>query len=288
MSNLKPGPCLVCGVETKNRCSNCAKTGLSNFFCSASHQKLVRVPFFNPLAPGDGGADALLLQVWYAHKHFCGPGKAHPFTWPLLSEDEAREIIANKASDVRDHCGRALVQCLPQYHPDDIDVRRLDRDPALDPALTSAPSKRLIRACTTPGPSYLGDELTSKYLAMFRYVEYMRLVHGGHFQTPNRETDVLRRIAGFYSLFGFSALFPHDSLPTAPLILHQHVVHHALSESSDRTARAGRRDPELKQFAIDSVIRLRHLVNDEPAIPSQGLIGIAKMEEAIISETFHT
>jgi len=246
MSNLKPGPCLVCGVETKNRCSNCAKTGLSNFFCSASHQKL----------------------VWYAHKHFCGPGKAHPFTWPLLSEDEAREIIANKASDVRDHCGRALVQCLPQYHPDDID--------------------RLIRACTTPGPSYLGDELTSKYLAMFRYVEYMRLVHGGHFQTPNRETDVLRRIAGFYSLFGFSALFPHDSLPTAPLILHQHVVHHALSESSDRTARAGRRDPELKQFAIDSVIRLRHLVNDEPAIPSQGLIGIAKMEEAIISETFHT
>ncbi|TNY21969.1 hypothetical protein DMC30DRAFT_174701 [Rhodotorula diobovata] len=115
MSNLKPGPCLVCGVETKNRCSNCAKTGLSNFFCSASHQKL----------------------VWYAHKHFCGPGKAHPFTWPLLSEDEAREIIANKASDVRDHCGGALVQCLPQYHPDDIDAH-----PRLHDARSQLPRRR--------------------------------------------------------------------------------------------------------------------------------------------------
>jgi len=32
-------------------------------------------------------------QVWSIHKCVCGPGKANPFVWPLLSVDEAREAI---------------------------------------------------------------------------------------------------------------------------------------------------------------------------------------------------
>jgi len=33
------------------------------------------------------------MQVWKAHRRVCGPGKANPFTWPLLSRDEADELV---------------------------------------------------------------------------------------------------------------------------------------------------------------------------------------------------
>ncbi|BGO91089.1 hypothetical protein NBRC10512_005819 [Rhodotorula toruloides] len=64
--------CLVCGKETKNRCSSCAKAGIDLFFCSPEHQKL----------------------VWHVHRLFCGPGKANPWRWPLLSPDEVQAAIA--------------------------------------------------------------------------------------------------------------------------------------------------------------------------------------------------
>ncbi|GAA5846274.1 hypothetical protein JCM9279_005884 [Rhodotorula babjevae] len=73
MSSEWDQTCLVCGIKTENRCSSCAKAGIDLFFCSPDHQKL----------------------VWKAHRHFCGPGKANPFTWPLLSRLEADEIIAH-------------------------------------------------------------------------------------------------------------------------------------------------------------------------------------------------
>ncbi|GAA5853595.1 hypothetical protein JCM9279_005068 [Rhodotorula babjevae] len=63
--------CLVCGVETKNRCSKCAEAGITLSFCCTQHQQL----------------------VWNVHKRVCGPGKANPFTWPLLTKNESREII---------------------------------------------------------------------------------------------------------------------------------------------------------------------------------------------------
>ncbi|GAA5838003.1 hypothetical protein JCM9279_004099 [Rhodotorula babjevae] len=242
MSDLKPGPCLVCGVTTKNRCSSGAKTGISLMFCSAAHQRL----------------------VWHAHKHFCGPGKAHPFQWPLLTEDEAREVIANKRVGMRG--GRSLVEYLPSIAPHDVDT--------------------LVRACTRPGPSILPGERISSLLTLFRFLEYMRSTAEGRFRTPDREVDVLRRIAGFYTLFALSSLLPHDSRSSAPLILHQHVVHHALSESSDRTANAGRRDPELKQLSISSLTRLRELVAAEPAIPARALIRLTQMEDFLVREKF--
>ncbi|GAA5846255.1 hypothetical protein JCM9279_005877 [Rhodotorula babjevae] len=63
--------CLVCGVKTENRCSSCAKAGIDLFFCSPDYQKL----------------------VCKAYRRVCGPGKADPFMWPLLSQLEADEII---------------------------------------------------------------------------------------------------------------------------------------------------------------------------------------------------
>ncbi|BGP39595.1 hypothetical protein JCM10449v2_003546 [Rhodotorula kratochvilovae] len=41
MTSLETQPCLVCGEETKNRCSSCAMAGIDLFFCSKEHQKLV-------------------------------------------------------------------------------------------------------------------------------------------------------------------------------------------------------------------------------------------------------
>ncbi|GAA6039900.1 hypothetical protein JCM8097_006790 [Rhodosporidiobolus ruineniae] len=69
MSQTTSGSCCVCGKETTTRCQACGKAGISLFFCSSEHQKL----------------------VWFAHKQVCGPGKANPFVWPDLSQTEANE-----------------------------------------------------------------------------------------------------------------------------------------------------------------------------------------------------
>uniref|UniRef100_A0A0K3CDN7 BY PROTMAP: gi/472587578/gb/EMS25074.1/ zinc finger, MYND-type protein [Rhodosporidium toruloides NP11] n=1 Tax=Rhodotorula toruloides TaxID=5286 RepID=A0A0K3CDN7_RHOTO len=71
MTSESTGKCLVCGTETKNRCSACVKAGIDLFFCSPEHQKF----------------------VWPVHRYFCGPGKANPWTWPALTPDEAREAL---------------------------------------------------------------------------------------------------------------------------------------------------------------------------------------------------
>ncbi|KPV75223.1 uncharacterized protein RHOBADRAFT_66355 [Rhodotorula graminis WP1] len=71
MSSEWDETCLVCCTKTKNRCSRCAEAGISLYFCSPEHQRL----------------------VWNDHKRVCGPGKANPFVWPLLSVDESREVI---------------------------------------------------------------------------------------------------------------------------------------------------------------------------------------------------
>jgi len=31
--------------------------------------------------------------MWNVHKRVCGPGKANPFTWPLLTKAQSLEII---------------------------------------------------------------------------------------------------------------------------------------------------------------------------------------------------
>ncbi|BGP39648.1 hypothetical protein JCM10449v2_003599 [Rhodotorula kratochvilovae] len=74
MSSGSDKTCLICGVETKNRCSICAKAGIDLYFCSPEHQKL----------------------VWKAHKEVCGPPFASPFTPPNLTqveEDALRALI---------------------------------------------------------------------------------------------------------------------------------------------------------------------------------------------------
>ncbi|GAA5858423.1 hypothetical protein JCM9279_005562 [Rhodotorula babjevae] len=71
MSSQWDETCLVCCEKTKNRCSKCVEAGIDLFFCSAQCQRL----------------------VWSIHKLVCGPGKANPFVWPLLSKDESRDII---------------------------------------------------------------------------------------------------------------------------------------------------------------------------------------------------
>ncbi|GAA5914667.1 hypothetical protein JCM8208_000407 [Rhodotorula glutinis] len=73
MSSEWDETCLVCGIKTKNRCSKCAEAGVSLYFCSPDHQKL----------------------VWKVHRQVCGPGKANPFVYPLLSKSESQNILAH-------------------------------------------------------------------------------------------------------------------------------------------------------------------------------------------------
>ncbi|BGP39504.1 hypothetical protein JCM10449v2_003455 [Rhodotorula kratochvilovae] len=73
MTSQATQPCFVCGKKTKSVCSNCRKAGIDVFFCSPGHQKL----------------------VWFAHKLVCGPGKANPFIWPDLTQEEADLAKAN-------------------------------------------------------------------------------------------------------------------------------------------------------------------------------------------------
>jgi len=50
MSSEWDETCLVCGIKTKHRCSKCAEAGISLYFCSPDHQKLVR-PLSLPPSP---------------------------------------------------------------------------------------------------------------------------------------------------------------------------------------------------------------------------------------------
>ncbi|BGP39594.1 hypothetical protein JCM10449v2_003545 [Rhodotorula kratochvilovae] len=60
--------CLVCGENTKNRCSSCAKAGIDLFFCSEEHQKL----------------------VWKTHREVCGPAAVDCVAPPLSAEERDR------------------------------------------------------------------------------------------------------------------------------------------------------------------------------------------------------
>ncbi|GAA5887834.1 hypothetical protein JCM6882_000770 [Rhodosporidiobolus microsporus] len=73
MTDKRTEPCWICGTPTSTRCQACGTAGIDIFFCSKEHQKL----------------------VWAVHKLVCGPGKASPFLWPLLSQEEADDIFAN-------------------------------------------------------------------------------------------------------------------------------------------------------------------------------------------------
>ncbi|GAA5968609.1 hypothetical protein JCM3765_003523 [Sporobolomyces pararoseus] len=56
------GNCVVCGKETKTRCSPCLRHGNGGiWYCSEAHQKL----------------------TWRFHKRVCGP-RSNPFTFPKL------------------------------------------------------------------------------------------------------------------------------------------------------------------------------------------------------------
>ncbi|GAA6042611.1 hypothetical protein JCM8097_003159 [Rhodosporidiobolus ruineniae] len=72
MSQSTGGPCLVCGKEALTRCQACGKAGISLFFCSKEHQRV----------------------LWPVHKLVCGPS-ANPFTFPGLSQGEADEAKRN-------------------------------------------------------------------------------------------------------------------------------------------------------------------------------------------------
>ncbi|GAA5939514.1 hypothetical protein JCM10213_009112 [Rhodosporidiobolus nylandii] len=64
--------CWVCGKVTANRCSACEAQGMSIFFCSREHQKL----------------------IWPVHKLVCG-SSSNPIAYPLLTVEESQQAKAH-------------------------------------------------------------------------------------------------------------------------------------------------------------------------------------------------
>ncbi|BGP16696.1 hypothetical protein JCM10213v2_004698 [Rhodosporidiobolus nylandii] len=70
--------CWVCGKVTANRCSACEAQGMSIFFCSREHQKL----------------------IWPVHKLVCG-SSSNPIAYPLLTVEESQQAKAHAYEAVR-------------------------------------------------------------------------------------------------------------------------------------------------------------------------------------------
>ncbi|GAA5887860.1 hypothetical protein JCM6882_000779 [Rhodosporidiobolus microsporus] len=75
MADDKEDRCWICGTATRNACGACREAGIVISFCSRAHQKM----------------------AWPIHKLVCGPGKAHPFLWPPLSQDKAKVLDQHRA-----------------------------------------------------------------------------------------------------------------------------------------------------------------------------------------------
>ncbi|GAA6055372.1 hypothetical protein NBRC10513_006313 [Rhodotorula toruloides] len=76
------GQCLVCGTDTRNRCSACGKAGIDLFFCSPEHQRL----------------------GWPTHRSFCGPN-AWPIVFPRLTKEEANHLISTLETPIARYIG---------------------------------------------------------------------------------------------------------------------------------------------------------------------------------------
>ncbi|GAA5974303.1 hypothetical protein JCM11641_006724 [Rhodosporidiobolus odoratus] len=74
MATLSDGTCCVCGEETTQKCGACGQAGFDLRFSSRDCQKV----------------------VWFVHKRVCGPGKANPFRFPPLTEDEVKRVVELK------------------------------------------------------------------------------------------------------------------------------------------------------------------------------------------------
>ncbi|GAA5924578.1 hypothetical protein JCM3775_005413 [Rhodotorula graminis] len=149
MSSEWDETCLVCCAKTKNRCSKCAEAGIDLFSCSPDHQKL----------------------VWNVHKRVCGPGKANPFVWPLLTKNGSREILEHMhepilrpiahntvAKAVRHLCEARADQVRPVIEAVTVGGREhvlVDSPATQQSLLVSIRATEAVRA----GPSTLADAL---------------------------------------------------------------------------------------------------------------------------------
>ncbi|GAA6042600.1 hypothetical protein JCM8097_003151 [Rhodosporidiobolus ruineniae] len=78
MAREEPGPCLACGKEAETRCQACGKAGISLFFCSKEHQRL----------------------LWPTHKKVCG-ARSNPFTLPGLTVAEVDDAVQHLHTSFR-------------------------------------------------------------------------------------------------------------------------------------------------------------------------------------------
>ncbi|KAK4334121.1 Proteophosphoglycan 5 [Rhodotorula toruloides] len=170
--------------------SACAKAGIDLFFCSPEHQKM----------------------VWQGHKLFCGPN-AFPFSFPLLSETEASDIIASLEQPV----ARAEESCTRSAN-----VMEELKAHLSWPDATKTDLIELITSSTdVPAPS--ASPALDKLPALLVWSRYATLAT--HRTTDSFRQFLLQGMAGFYALlFGAGALppvLPQDLDVRSARLLHQ-------------------------------------------------------------------
>jgi len=264
MASSESGACLVCGIETKQRCSNCDKAGINLWFCSREHQKLVRLSSsVARRSPAQQGPDVFLPQVYFAHKLFCGPGKANPLTWPLLSEAEADQAIADKTVPFASLAHQSMESLFDEMVPSlrgQLDVRHPSSDMSPPQPLTRLRKQDLIRGpLSHGGPSPMSPDILQTLLVTVRMLAYHRLAASGRVLNMRRE-DVLAYVAALCPAYGFEPLLQPSSTPqdVAAPILHQLVVYAALLARMECCAADGSgSELELLEYMSGALTRIR-------------------------------
>ncbi|TNY19611.1 hypothetical protein DMC30DRAFT_366299 [Rhodotorula diobovata] len=232
MASSESGGCLVCGIDTKQRCSNCDQAGINLWFCSREHQKF----------------------VYFAHKLLCGPGKANPLTWPLLSDIEADQAIADKTVPFASLAHQSMESLFDE----------------MVPSLRGQLDDLIRGPLSNGGPSPMSPDILQALLVTVRMLAYHRLAASGRVLNMRRE-DVLAHVAALCPAYGFEPLLQPSSTPqdVAAAILHQLVVYAALLARTNCCAADGSgSELELLEYMSGALTRMRDRAQAEPSLSS--------------------
>ncbi|BGP47613.1 hypothetical protein JCM10450v2_003478 [Rhodotorula kratochvilovae] len=229
--------CLVCGEETKNRCSACQKAGIDLFFCSTEHQKL----------------------VWFAHMLVCGPGKANPFTWPLLTTAEAEDAIAHKATPTPGH-GLNLMQIFE---------------------VPSDALNRMLRELADPAGRRQPWSFEQMVIGVVRMQAAARRYRGNRnpssvdLLSGSRQTDVLHIASQWAARIDTKLIEDPTPVHTRTMLLHRVVVAFALL----RSGYGEPANPAAEPFVVGALERVADAIEVDctPYNPTQAADAVAAL-----------
>ncbi|GJN88928.1 hypothetical protein Rhopal_001899-T1 [Rhodotorula paludigena] len=173
--------------------------------------------------------------VWKEHKRVCGPA-ANPFLWPLLTQQEAEDAVANKDFRVRD--------------PDAPDFPSLSEN-LQDLGMSASIVDDVIRQLATPAPLPLPstDALKQILIGAVRYFEMQRLdeiqvATRQHVSTPMHLVTVAD-----HNVFGY----PLEITPLHSIVRHGFLIRHAVLRAAERRMLVGDLSPSFILKSVDAL-----------------------------------